>query len=243
MTQESSHSLLKNIAHRNLKSGLSLDSYHPLELLRYETVKQSRNQFRNHFIKIVFSIFIFTLFSLEATEVFLEGKAAYFRPTSKDFKSIYGQGGGLYGAELSCQGWKDLYVWLSGEYYSTTGNSCLGYSTKVYLIPFGAGLKYLKQFKMDDLRSIGMYGGAGALGTYLHTIDSSPFALTTIPRWGFGAILKTGILFIIKPIFFDVFTNYSFQNFQGNTSSDPVLYANDVNINGWSFGGAFGRKF
>ena len=161
---------------------------------------------------------------------------------STDFRDIYGSDG-LYGLELTCQAWHELYAWVSGDYLSKTGESCLGYRTKAYFIPLGFGLKYLKLFSIDTNQSIGLYAGAGVLGTYLHTKDDSPFVVTTLHAWGVGGVVKGGILLTKDSLFLDLFTNYSFQSFRGKGSSEPLVYAHNTTINGWSFGSGLGVKF
>ncbi len=187
-------------------------------------------------------ILFLSVSSLWATDVFLEGKAAYFLPTSGDFKRIYG-GSGLYGIEMTVQAWRELHVWTSVDFFTKRGHSSSGYNTKVFFIPIGFGLKYLKLFSIDASRSWGIYGGIGGLGVYLHTKDVSPYVVKRLHQWGGGGIAKTGVMLIKDLFLIDLFVNYSFSIFGGHRSSDPLIYSNDTTICGWSFGGALGRQF
>jgi len=81
------------------------------------------------------------------TDVLVAGKAAYFYPTSSRFKDIY-SGGGIYGAEMSVQAWKELYPWISADYFPQNGRSIIqgggkGNRTIVKFVPLALGLKYL----------------------------------------------------------------------------------------------------
>ena len=97
----------------------------------------------NLFLSSIFYLYLFTYAHAQATDLFLEGKAAYYYPTnSKRFRDIYSDAG-LYSLESGVQAWKGLFPWASVGLLYTSGSS-LGSSekTRFYAIPIGLGIKY-----------------------------------------------------------------------------------------------------
>lgn len=171
-------------------------------------------------------------------DVFTEVKAAYFRPTAREFRSLYSDSG-LYGIELTGQVWRGLYAWGSTDCFYQTGKSTLGNSTKVTMVPIGLGLKYLIPVKEADV-----YFGAGILGTYLHTHDRSPYVIQHNSHWGVGAILKAGVFLLAKEhLFFDLFTNYSFTKVNFHDTDGGKVIPLQADISGWSIGAGIGYRF
>ena len=159
-----------------------------------------------------------------------EAKAAYFRPTGSKFKEIYGDEIGLYGVEVSAQAWKRLYGWASASYASKKGVSSLGDPTRLTMVPIGLGVKYMHAYK-----HVSYYLGAGALTTYAHTRDSSPYLRHEITKWGIGGIAKAGLLVNInKCLFLDLFSDYSYTRIH--------YHGGEANFSGWSAGLGIGYR-
>jgi opacity protein-like surface antigen len=168
----------------------------------------------------------------------VEAKAAYFRPTSPVFRDIYSDGG-IYGAEVSCQAWKELYGWVSGSVFHKTGSSLGSHdSTKVTFVPIGLGLKYL--FPIDP---VDLYLGGGILATYLHLTDDSPYVIHERSKWGVGGIIKGGLLFnITHHVFIDVCSDYSWTQVGFHDTHHHHIVSHDANLSGWSIGAGVGYR-
>ncbi|MFI5334998.1 MAG: hypothetical protein ACHQT8_07575 [Chlamydiales bacterium] len=177
----------------------------------------------------------------QATDVFAEVKAAYFRPTSDKFRDVYGSGG-IYGVEATCQLWKPVYGWMSADYFYKSGHSTSsggGSSTKATLVPLAFGLKYLVPYKCTDF-----YLGLGPTFTYIHFTDHSPFVIRHSSKWGYGAIGKAGALLNFKKHFFlDLFTSYSYLKARfSNTDGGKVLRPR-LDLSDWRIGAGLGVRW
>lgn len=173
--------------------------------------------------------------------ILVEAKAGYFYPTNSRFRKIYHQGGGIYGFEVSCQAWKGLYGWASGNYFTQSGHSFGQRShTDITLVPLAAGLKYL--FTINAI--LDLYIGAGILTTYLHMHDHSHFVIQSVSKWGVGGIWKAGaILNVYKRLFIDIFADYSYMHIPFHNTHHGKLVRHDVHASGVSAGGGIGYRF
>ena len=129
-------------------------------------------------------------------------KGIYFLPSDADFKSIYGQSGWKYGAEIAFNLFKRLDLWLDGGYYAKTGS--LSYSkeeTKLTLIPIGAGLRY--RFLTGRIEP---YIGAGAR----YNLYKESNVIGDVNGNGIGFVGKAGLtLYLAKGFGVDVHVAYS----------------------------------
>lgn len=187
---------------------------------------------------VLLGLFIFST-DLQAIDVFVEAKAAYFAPTDHKFRKIY-SGGGIYGGEISCQTYRNLYGWISGDYFSKKGSSIGEHdSTRITIVPLGIGLKYLFPISCADL-----YLGAGVLGTYVHMKDHSPYVIHHISKWGVGGIAKAGAIFNFGENFFaDLFTSYTYTEIGFHRTDDGKVTRNNAHLSGWAFGLGIGYRF
>ncbi len=177
---------------------------------------------------------------LKPFHALLEAKAGYFYPTNPLFKKIY-SGGGIYGLEASFQPWKYLYPWVSGSYFSKSGNSSGGDThTVITFFPIGYGLKYV----VPCQEHIDFYLGVGGLATYLRMQDRSPHVKRTTTNWGFGGIVKTGLLFnMSNSLFVDLYSDYSFIRVDFDSDEEDSVLRQDVSLSGFSFGVGLGYRF
>lgn len=175
---------------------------------------------------------------LQAEDVFVEAKAAYYRPTESRFRKVYG-GSGIYGIEASFQAWRDLYAWTSTSCFYRSGTSIGKHNgTNITFIPLGIGLKYLFPIHFTDV-----YLGVGGLGTYAHIKNHSRFVSSSQSKWAPGAIIKVGALLNVHPNFFiDLFSDYSFIKMRFSKGSKTVVQ-HESNLGGWSIGLGLGFRF
>lgn len=178
---------------------------------------------------------------LNAIDLHIEGKAAYFLPQVHKFREIY-SGGGLYGCEVSFQTKNRLYGWVSIDSFSKRGES-LGHPchTKISMLPLGIGLKYCMPLYNWPVEC---YLGAGLLATHVAMYDGSPYVTQKTSKWGAGGIAKGGFLFKCDAFFLDLFTNYSYCSIDfHHEKSRPKVQRHSMNFGGWTFGVGVGRRF
>lgn len=188
-----------------------------------------------------FSFFALIGIKIEAEEFLLEGKAGYFFPLDSRFCDVY-SGSGIYGLEMSLETFHCFYAWASASVFVKSGNSIGNKTpTKIYLVPFGVGLKYLFPVYCD---CIDMYLGAGVLPTFLHIDDESPFVLFPVEKWGVGGIFKAGSLIRFCNCFFiDLFVDYTILQMKFRDSSIPVVIRDKAELDGVTIGGGIGYSF
>jgi len=178
--------------------------------------------------------------SLQAHDVLIEAKGAYFLSTNHLFKDIYNNGGGRYGGELTVKLYKHLYGFASADFLSKRGRSigCCS-PTKVNLINLGLGLKYMIPFCYGDF-----YVGLGVLPTHLRTKDCSAFVIPKRSKWGCGGIGKIGTYFNLSPhVLVDIFVDYSFVKIPFKCRSNQPTQSHTANLSGCGFGAGFGYRF
>lgn len=178
---------------------------------------------------------------IKSRDVLLEFKAAYFLPTDSLVRDIYGNGGALYGPEVTfrlgqCQNW---YGFASIDFLSKKGHSIgLCDPTKMYIMPIGVGLKYFVPFNYGDF-----YIGLGFQPAHLKTINCSPFVVQKTSKWGFGGIAKIGAFFNLPHNFFiDLFFDYSFVKVPTSCCSG-ITAPSKADISGSVFGAGVGYRF
>lgn len=178
--------------------------------------------------------------SLHCRDTILEFKGAYFLPSDQTFKTIFSNGGAIYGPEITAEIYKHLYGFVSADFFSKNGKS-IGFCTptKASIINLSFGLKYLASFCYGDF-----YVGLGVLPTRLKTNDCSPFVINTQSQWGCGGIVKVGAYIDLpKSFVLDLFIDYSFVNIKFNCCPNALTQPNIANLNGCWFGAALGYRF
>ncbi len=182
---------------------------------------------RKLYRKLVLAFILGTLGTARAQSVFLETRGAYFSPTDKAFREIYGTGMS-WGGELSFAVSKSAAVWAGGDYYSKVGKLDLTEDgTKIRIVPLAAGVKYY--FSRDRLRP---YVGAGA--AYFQYKETN--SIGTIEKGDVGLVGRVGLLVMLGPAFFI--------DLQGNWSTCSVQPAEvKANLGGFSLGLGLGFEF
>jgi hypothetical protein len=192
----------------------------------------------DHLTAAIFFLII-PVTTLQAADMVVEAKGAYFYPTDSKFRKIYSNRG-MYGTEYTCQAWKWLYGWASASYYSSWGSSIhLRHRTHIYFIPLALGPKYFHRFTWGDI-----YVGVGGMGTYLHMRDHSPFVIHRPHKWGFGGIAKAGILVkLYRNFFIDFFSDYSYMKIDFHNTDHGKVQRHIADLSGLSIGGGIGYRF
>lgn len=181
--------------------------------------------------KLIFGIFavaVLLTISLSAADFLYEFKAHYFNPTEQRSKDIYGSGW-AFGGEFAFGAWESLYVYLSGSYYSRTGE--LTYTreeTKLKIIPLAVGAKY----HFNIAGGLNLYAGAGI--TYNIFKEENPIGEAS--KNGIGFVINSGLIaYVIEGLFLDGYVNYSYCKVKPENV--------EVNIGGLEAGLGIGYKF
>lgn len=188
-----------------------------------------------------FKIFLIIIaMPILAKDILLEFKTAYFLPTDCRVKKIYGNGGALYGPEVTFKLCKERnwYGFASVDYLSKKGNSIGSCSkTIMEIVPLAIGLKYFVPLCWVDL-----YAGLGFQSLHLTTKNFSPFVQRCTSQWGYGGIAKLGAYYDLPCNWFlDFFIDYSFVKVgRGKCCKTVPIKAK---IDSALFGAGFGYRF
>jgi len=180
---------------------------------------------------------------IQAHDVLLEVKGAYFMSADQTFKSVFDNGCGEFGLELTSKFFGDVYGFLSADFFNKTGETVTFDTPSTFQSTnLAVGLKY---FIPVDCEHVDFYVGLGAQPTYIRTVDSSPFLTDgTTTAWKLGGIAKFGaIVDITHSLFLDFFIDYSFVHFHFNSSPTAPVQRHDAILNGALFGAGFGYRF
>lgn len=184
-------------------------------------------------------LFFLMIAPLCAVDIYTEAKVGYFIPTDAKFRHIYAKDGVISGLESSFHAGNHFYPWVSIDYYTKAGHSLSTHSpTHIYFVPIGAGLKYIY-----PLKYFSVYGGIGALPTYLHIRDHSPGAELVQKNWGCGGVIKGGVIAEhLWNLFVDFFVSYSFLEISNHPQGGTVEM-NPAILSHFSIGGGLGYHF
>jgi len=184
-------------------------------------------------------ISFFTATSLHANDVLVEAKAALFRPSSDRFRNIYSTDG-LYGGEISCQVWRNLFLFGSGSYFHTSGTSIGGKSkTKITFVPLAVGVKQFFTFK-----TVSLYVGGGVVDAYMHIKDNSPYVIQHTSKWKMGWLAKVGANFNLNTrLFLDLFSEYYFVKVNFHDTDGKKVTRHQADLSGLAIGIGLGIKF
>lgn len=157
----------------------------------------------------------------------IEARGAYFSPTDKAFREIYGYGVS-WGGEISFSISRRASVWAGGDYFSRVGKLGLTEEeTKIRIAPLAAGVKlYLSRARLRP------YIGAGA--AYFQYKETNNIG--TIEKGDIGLVGRAGLLVMLGPTFF--------MDIQGGWSTCSVQPAEiKANLGGLSLGLGLGFEF
>jgi len=192
----------------------------------------------------MFSLFV-CVFLIPTTSLFslnkeAEVRVAYFYPTSKKVRDIYGSGLPLYQVELSydlCNRWSG---WTSVGYLSKHGHSIgLHDDTRIHFYPIGLGVKHTFELPCH----FEAYLGGGATYSILHIKDHSSYVKENVRKNNLGGVVKTGILYHVSEcFFFDLFFDYSYTKYHFSGTHDNIK-RNNLTMSGLQFGAGAGVSF
>jgi opacity protein-like surface antigen len=181
-------------------------------------------------VKKVIGILVLSLLSggsARGSEILLELKAGYFRPSKQLFRTVYGGGLKLTG-EVTLPVWKHMDVFVSAGYSSQGGELTItGEETRLRMVPIEAGIKY-RLLKGSPF----LYVGAGL--AFHHYQESS--SIGDVSGNALGLVLKAGITIPMTNRWtVDLHLNGSY------CTANPT--DSDINIGGLSAGIGVGYRF
>lgn len=188
--------------------------------------------------KVFLFLFLMPLF-LQASNWTVEGRVAYFYPTSKLLREIYPVGGVDYQLEASRRIFCDWHLWGSANYFTKKGHSVgLHDDTRISIAPFSLGVKY----DFSSFNYFSPYIGIGASYTLFQCKDDSEYVKEHVRKNTFGFVVKSGLSIPLGEHFFvDVFTDYYYQKL--HFKSERGVSRHDLDIGGFKFGAGIGAAF
>lgn len=172
----------------------------------------------------------------------VEGRVAYFKPSSKKVQEIYGNGWADYQVELSTGIGEHIRLWTGVSGFKESGRSLgLRDRTTLRLIPLNFGLKYF--FCLTDCTKF--YVGAALACSFLKIRDHSDYVQEHTSRTRVGGLFQAGWYYYFNEAFFaDIFVDYYYQKFNFSKSQNSYnVERHDVNLSGFKMGGGLGYKF
>lgn len=146
--------------------------------------------------------------SLKAKPLRIEVKTAFFYPSEKAFREIYGRGI-KYGFDIGSNIWKKLELHLEANYYLKKGKlTFTKEETRLKLLPIGVSLRYV--FLKNK---INLYGGIGL--TYDLFEEKNPLGKVRKDKMGYAAKIGgfkriKGLKKLVKAFIIDVSINYHY---------------------------------
>jgi outer membrane protein len=202
-----------------------------------------------------------------------EFRVAYYHPSSKRVRHIYGDGwadyqfelsksfkgfGGLGGGCCSCFNDIEWRVWAGVSGFSKKGHS-IGFhdDTKLQLVPISFGLKIFYPIFCNTK----VFIGGAACYSLLRIHDHSEYVHQHVRKESWGGLFQSGITYdFCSWAYVSVFFDYYFQRFHFHDdklssfsgSSDSYLFSSsssryiersDLNMNGYKVGAGIGISF
>jgi outer membrane protein len=180
-----------------------------------------------------------------------EMRVAYYHPSSKRVRDIYGKGWADYQLELSksfknCGGLEDVEwrIWTGISGFSKNGDSIgLHNKTKIQLVPISLGLKIFYPIICNTK----VFLGGAACYSLLRIHDHSEYVHEHIRKESWGGIFQSGITYdFCSWAFASIFLDYYFQRFvfhNDRTSHCRFVERMDLNMNGFKVGAGLGISF
>ena len=179
----------------------------------------------------------------------IEGRVAYFIPSSSLLANIYENGWINYGLQatyllpIKLPSTNKLGVYSSFNYLQSSGYSLGGgqYS-RIRILPLTVGLKYLYAFCLNKVE-VDAYAALGARYNWINIHNRSDYVVQDVNPNGFGGVGEVGVLAIFQKYFLiNAFMDYSIANVSSKQTR-PFVYRQTLNISGFSVGGGLGVRF
>lgn len=190
----------------------------------------------------------------DSSDFVAEARVAYYHPTSKKVRHIYGKGFADYQFEFSksfkgfenlCECGLEWRLWVGVSGFSKNGKS-IGFHdhTRLQLIPVNLGLKIFYPLWCD----VKAFIGGAVCYSFLNIRDHSDYVHKHVRKEGWGGLLQSGLTYQFcdwgtASLFFDYFfQRFHFHN-QHHDSSYRYIYRSNLNMNGYKIGLGLGVIF
>lgn len=190
-------------------------------------------------------LLILSATTLAAQSPLWEVKAGYFFFSDSQMRKVYDRGGldvQLCAAyplcDLSCE-WS-LNAYGAVEYFHQSGKSINEHQkTSLWALPVNLGLKSV--YEMNPNTS--WYFTVGPRYTYLQQHNHSSYVYKNPSKNGFGFFVNTGVDYVLCDHWaIAIFGEYSYVKMRFH-SGEPRVYARNMQVGGFTFGGALGYTF
>lgn len=172
---------------------------------------------------------------------YLEALPGYYYQMEKRIRDIYGTGGFSGQLDMGYFFFDKVACFLRGGAYWADGNSTvLGVSTDIVLANVTLGLKYV----VPILNRLHYYVGGGARVFFLRIKNNTDFVQRRVSENKLGGAFVTGFWVYLssrRPIFLDIFLDYSFYRF--DFKSSIASERNNLNIKDPVVGIGLGYQF
>lgn len=179
------------------------------------------------------------------SHLLFEIKTGYFFFSNPKMRKIYDRGGldvqlsASYPSCILTKNWT-LHAYAAAEYFHRSGKSLNGHQkTSVWSVPINIGFKNIYEINANTQ----CYFALGPRYFYLHQHARSPYVYKHKAGNGLGFFVNTGINYILYDHFvIDMFGEYSYATVHFRNRR-PRIYTRNIEVGGFTFGGAFGYKF
>ena len=159
----------------------------------------------------------------------VEGRVAYYHPSSSKVRRIYGDGWADYQLEISKGIFCDWRIWAGVSGFSKKGDS-IGYyhdDTRLQLIPISLGVKYYFPF-CDDFK---VFVGGGACYSLLRIKDDSDYVHRHTHKNDWGGVIQAGLNYYVWDCaYVSLFADYLFQEFDFHDSRRSSGYDHSYSL-------------
>ena len=190
----------------------------------------------------------------ESLDISVEGRVAYFHPSSSKVRRIYGDGWADYQLEISKGVYENLRIWAGVNGFSRGGESkgFHHHHTRLQLIPINFGLKYYIPFCTD----FNFYLSGAASYSFLRIKDNSHYVHEHTHKNGWGGLVQAGITYdfwrcaYVNLFAEGFFQEFDFHNSHGssgygsyNSSSSRFIKRHKLDMSGYKLGVGIGYTF
>ncbi len=172
----------------------------------------------------------------------LEVKGGYFFFSQSKLRKVYDNGGEDVQLGLTVPLWKQLNLYLGGEFLERRGRSLNDHQrTRIREFPISLGLK--PTFSICSI--LDWYLNIGPKYFFVYMKNNSDFVNRHRDKNGLGGFVGTGILLHparSKYFFLDIFGEYSYKRMHFHSDEKNVI-GHSAQIGGFVFGGGLGYSF
>lgn len=183
----------------------------------------------------------------------VEGRVAYYRPSSGKVREIYGDGWTDYEVQISTGFCRDWRVWVGVNGFSREGESiCFHDHTDLQFVPITFGVKYFPPF-FPMCEEFKFFIGAGGCYSFLNIKDDYKYVHHHTHKEGWGGLIEAGVNYYFwRGAYVSLFVDGFFQEFgfhnsyissSGSSCPSSEIIRDDLDMSGFRLGVGIGYRF